>query len=124
MAAMEIDHEDEPNLTQFLDEELDYMQDYDYNIEDEQMAEDNFEGNLESMLDKLSKPYSKEEPMMDDEELQELDALADLVGISRLQQQGVLIPPEQVEGEDVKTLSTKFVRSWRQKERRSQVLAS
>ena len=118
MAAMEIDHEDEPNLTQFLDEELDYMEDYDYNIEDEQMAEDNFEGNLESMLDKLSKPYSKEEPMMDDEELQELDALADLVEISRLQQQGVLIPPEQVEGEDVKTLSTKFVRSWRQKERR------
>ena len=118
MVAMEIDHEDEPNLTQFLDEELDYMEDYDYNIEDEQMAEENFEGNLESMLDKLSKPYSKEEPMMDDEELQELDALADLVEISRLQQQGVLIPPEQVEGEDVKTLSTKFVRSWRQKERR------
>ena len=84
MAAMEIDHEDEPNLTQFLDEELDYMEDYDYNIEDEQMAEENFEGNLESMLDKLSKPYSKEEPMMDDEELQELDALADLVEISRL----------------------------------------
>ena len=44
MAAMEIDHEDEPNLTQFLDEELDYMEDYDYNIEDEQMAEDNSEG--------------------------------------------------------------------------------
>ena len=82
------------------------------------LHEENFEGNLESMLDKLSKPYSKEEPMMDDEELQELDALADLVEISRLQQQGVLIPPEQVEGEEVKTLSTKFVRSWRQKERR------
>ena len=92
MVAMEIDHEDEPNLTQFLDEELDYMEDYDYNIEDEQMAEENFEGNLESMLDKLSKPYSKEEPMMDDEELQELNALADLVEISRLQQQGVLDP--------------------------------
>ena len=117
MAAMEIDHEDQPNLTQFLDEELDYMEDYDYNIEDEQMTE-NFEGNLESMLDKLSKPYSKEEPMMDAEELQELDALADLVEIARLQQQGVLIPPEQVVGDEVKTLSTKFVRSWRQKERR------
>ena len=112
MAAMEIDHEDEPNLTQFLDEELDYMEDYDYNIEDEQMTE------VESMLDKLSKPYSKEEPMMDAEELQELDALADLVEIARLQQQGVLIPPEQVVGDEVKTLSTKFVRSWRQKERR------
>ena len=118
MAAMEVDHEDEPNLTQFLDEELEYMEDYDYNIEDEQMTEENFEGNLESMLDKLSKPYSKEEPMMDAEELQELDALADLVEIARLQQQGVLIPPEQVEGDDVKTLSAKFVRSWRQKERR------
>ena len=118
MAAMEIDHEDEPNLTQFLDEELDYMEDYDYNIEDEQMTDENFEGNLESMLDRLSKPYSKEEPMMDAEELQELDALADLVEIARLQQQGVLIPSEQVVGDDIKTLSTKFVRSWRQKERR------
>ena len=56
--------------------------------------------------------------MMDAEELQELDALADLVEIARLQQQGVLIPPEQVVGDEVKTLSTKFVRSWRQKERR------
>ena len=118
MAAMEIDHEDEPNLTQFLDEELDYMEDYDYDIADEQVIDENFEGDLESMLDKLSRPYSKEEPVMDYEELQELDALADLVEITRLRQQGVLIPPEQVEGEEVKTLSTKFVRSWRQKERK------
>ena len=44
--------------------------------------------------------------------------LADLVEITRLQQQGVLIPPEQVEGDDIKTLSTMFVRSWRRKERR------
>ena len=86
MAAMEIDHEDEPNLTQFLDEELVYMEDYDYNLEDGQMTDENFEGKLESMLDRLSKPYSKEEPMMDTEELQELDALADLVEIARLQQ--------------------------------------
>ena len=84
MAAMEIDHEDEPNLTQFLDEDLDYMEDYDYNIEDEQVTDENFEGDLESMLDRLSRPYSKEEPMMDVEELQELDALADLVEITRL----------------------------------------
>ena len=32
------------------------MEDYDYNIEDEQMTDENFEGNLESMLDRLSKP--------------------------------------------------------------------
>ena len=59
MAAMEIGHEDEPNLTQFLDEELDYMEDYDYNIE--QVTDESFEGGLESMLDRLSEPYSKEE---------------------------------------------------------------
>ena len=118
MAAMEIDHEDEPNLTQFLDEKLDYMEDYDYDIADEQVIDENFEGDLESMLDKLSRLYLKEEPVMDYEELQELDALADLVEITRLRQQGVLIPPEQVEGEEIKTLSTKFVRSWRQKERK------
>ena len=112
MAAMEIGHEDEPNLTQFLDEELDYMEDYDYNIEDEQVTDENFEGDLESMPDRLSRPYSKEEPMMDVEELQELDALADLVEITRLQQQGVLIPLGQVEEDDIKTLSTKFVRSY------------
>ncbi len=118
MAAMEIDHEDEPNLTQLLDEELDYMEDYDYNIEDEQVTDENFERDLESMLDRLSRPYSKDEPRMEFEELQELDALADLVLITRLRQQGVLIPPEQVEGDGIKTLSAKFVRSWRQKERR------
>ena len=87
LVAMEIDHEDEPNLTQFLDEELDYVEDYDYNIEDEQVTEENFEGDLESMLDRLSRPYSKEEPTMEFEELQELDALADLVEITRLRQQ-------------------------------------
>ena len=118
MAAMEIDHEDEPNFTQFSDEDLEHMENYDYDIEDEQMTDEFFEGDLESMLDRLSRPYSKEEPKMDDDELQELDALADLVEITRLQQQGVLIPAEQIEGSEIKTLSTKFVRTWRQKERR------
>ena len=43
-----------PNLTQFMDEELDYMESYVYGIEDEQVTD------VESMLDRLSRPLTKE----------------------------------------------------------------
>ena len=62
MVAMEIDHEDEPNLTQFLDEELDYMEEYDYNIEDEQMAEENFEGNWSRCWTNCPNPTRRRNP--------------------------------------------------------------
>ena len=117
MAVMEIEHEDEPNFTQFMDDELDYMESYHYDIEDEQVIDETYAEDVESMLDKLSRPWTKEKPEVSEDEMLELDALPDFVEIARLRQQGVLIAPEELETQEVKRLSTKFVRSWREKQR-------
>ena len=71
---------------------------------------------VESLIDKCCHPFSQAEPELEDEALQELDALADHIEISRLVGLGVLISPESV-GEGAKRLSTKFVRTWRCKTR-------
>ena len=91
MAGIELEHEDEPNFTQFMDDELDYMESYDCDIEDEQVIAETYAEDVESMLDKLSRPWTKEEPEVSEDEMLELDALADFVEIPRLRQQGVLI---------------------------------
>ena len=91
------------------------MESYDYGVEDEQVTDEIYAGDFESMLDRLSRPLTKAEPEVSEDELQELDALADFVEIARLQQQGVLVAPEELGAQEVKRLSTKFVRSWREK---------
>jgi len=56
MAVMGIDHEDEPNFTHFENEDIGYMEDYDYAIEDEQMSDEVYAGDVDSMLDRVSRP--------------------------------------------------------------------
>ena len=60
----------------------------------------------------------KGEPVLTDAELYNLDRLADDVEVSRLVAKGVMRQVEAGEGtEGMKSLSSKFVRSWRQKEK-------
>ena len=58
------------------------------------------------------------EPNLTPKELQQLDAVADRVEVRRLQNMSVLINIEDMNADDiyqVKTLSTRFVRTWRAK---------
>ena len=115
---VEMQHEDEPNELVFEDAELDTLENYDYDYDEE--GEDHFLEHLsedvESLIDNCCYPFSQAEPELDGEALQELDALADHIEISRLVGLGVLISPENV-GDGAKHLSTKFVRTWRCKTR-------
>ena len=115
---LEMQHEDEPNELVFEDEEVDNLENYDYENDDE--GEDHFLEDLsedvESLIDRCCYPYANAEPELEDEALRELDVLADHIEISRLVGLGVLISPDSV-GESPKRLSTKFVRTWRCKTR-------
>ena len=67
-----------------------------------------------AIISQLTFPFSKHEPSLDESELQRLDALADSLEIQRLTKMAVLtdaatMPP------DSKQLSTRFVRTWREK---------
>ena len=69
------------------------------------------------ILQKLSIPYTKLEPELSDEDLLQLDLLADELEISRLKSMGVLIPADTYAyGDEIpKRLTTRMVRTWRDK---------
>lgn len=68
---------------------------------------------LKESLKKLSFPYSAQEPNVSSEELQRLDAIADQVEVQRLS--GLQVLKEDNLPYDAKSLSTRFVRTWREK---------
>ena len=122
-----MEHEDEPNTTWFEEDDIDMMEEYDYMLEDESecpnfgaLGEDGeiSTADFEANIDKLCKPFSKHEPELTNDELAELDMLADQVEIGRLKSMGVLVQVEDLQlapGQKPKELSTKFVRTWRDK---------
>ena len=61
------------------------------------------------------KRYSTQEPNLKDDELSQLDALADKVEILRLKGLGVLLPTSRMPPGGVKKLTTRFVQTWRDK---------
>ena len=72
--------------------------------------------------DRLWFPDNGKEPELDDAILAELDQLADQVEVSRLLKKSVL--RDATSSDDVssmKSLTTKFVRTWRQKKRKGQL---
>ena len=64
-------------------------------------------------LDELSFPYSPQEPELSADELQRLDSIADQVEVERLS--GLQVLQEDNLPHDAKSLSTRFVRTWREK---------
>ena len=70
---------------------------------------------LDEMISKLCMPYSPQERNLDDDELSQLDAMADKVEILRLKGVGVLLPASTLPPGWVKKLTTRFVRTWRDK---------
>ena len=70
---------------------------------------------MEERVKQLCRPYSKNEPSPSPEELASLDSLADQVEIDRLRNLGVLLPVSALNGLEAKKLTTRFVRTWRDK---------
>ena len=66
------------------------------------------------MIGQLTFPFSSKEPELSDAELTKLDAQADRVELDRQEKLAVLRDPSTVPS-DSKVLSTRFVRTWREK---------
>ena len=62
----------------------------------------------------MSYPYSPQEPQLSEDKLRHLDSIADQVEGERLFGLEVLLTDQLPD--DSKTLSTRFVRTWREKE--------
>ena len=121
MQVLEVEDEDEPNSTFFEEDEVDTLQMYDGQLDEFDHSEslevepDQVEPTLDEMISKLCRQYSTQEPNLKDDELSQLDALADEVEILRLKGLGVLLPASTLPPGGVKRLTTRFVRTWRDK---------
>lgn len=125
LQALALEREDEPNQTYFERNELDDVEAYDEDLHSD--AEFNStptesvsvglgKGDMENRIKMLCRPYGSQEPVMSPEELSVLDALADQFEMDRLKDLGVLQPVSTLEGLDDKRLTTRFVRTWRDKQ--------
>ena len=111
-------HEDENMYFDFTSEELELLEDYDNDL---YFYDDDYENEAydvssatDSKLKALIFPYTPQEPQLSDAELQVLDGLADELEMERLRDMKVLNDPSEA-GESPKRLSTRFVRTWRDK---------
>ena len=117
-------HEDmEPDLSQdaFGEDVIDSLESYDFDVEEDEDW-DHVDGenvastNNEDDTKKPMYPYDKEEPQLTDEQMVELDGIADKFEIQRLLGMGVLLNASCLDGTAYKQLSTRFVRTWTDKE--------
>ena len=107
---LKIEHLDiEPDVDLEMDE-VDTMIQHELNLnEDPYETMDDVGPNV----DELSFPYSPQEPELSADELQRLDSIADQVEVERLS--GLQVLQEDNLPHDAKSLSTRFVRTWREK---------
>ena len=97
----------------FNNDELDELEEYELNFSNDELY-DSQELSNDEMAKQLMFPFSKEEPNLSAEELQRLDAIADMIEVKRLKSMQVLTDASEVPS-DHKVLSTRFVRTWREK---------
>ena len=113
------EHEDSAVQFKFDNSDLDKLEQYEFEFyDDELLATDGSDTTdsteLSKMIGQLTFPFSSKEPELSDAELTKLDALADRVELDRLEKLAVLQDPSTVPS-DSKVLSTRFVRTWREK---------
>ena len=60
-------------------------------------------------------PFTVQEPELSSEEMTKLDIIADEIEVERLKSMKVLIPMDEYNDTQMKSLSTRFVRTWRDK---------
>ena len=115
------EHEDAAVHFKFDNHDLDKLEQYEFEFyDDELLATDGSDSSdsteLSKMIGQLTFPFSSKakEPELSDAELTKLDALADRVELDRLEKLAALQEPNTVP-EDSRVLSTRFVRTWREK---------
>eukprot|EP00435_Cladocopium_sp_Y103_P016294 s1770_g4.t1 len=107
------EHEDQPVSVSLEDDDIERLEDYEFTFGDDEFYDDSVCTDEEA-LKQLTFPYGKHEPVLDENELQRLDALADGLEIKRLTGMGVLTDSATMPA-NCKILSTRFVRTWREK---------
>ena len=106
-------HEDENTDLVFDQEALDDLENYDYEeIDDDEIIDSS---GLDERLCRAR--VSEVEPTCSEEELRELDGIADQVEIARLKGMSVLQDPSMMDLSSAVHLTIKMVRTWRPKER-------
>ena len=117
-ADMREDIDMEPDLSQdaFGEDVIDSLETYDFDVEDDEdwdyVDDENVAATSnEDDTKKLIYPYDKEEPRLTDEQMVELDGIADKIEIQRLLSMGVLLNASCLDGIAYKQLSTRFVRT-------------
>ena len=113
--AVEEKHEDEMLEFYFQDAEVEMLEEY-----DETLIGHDFESYEASVLPDdgmkdLIFPYTPQEPELAVEEMSRLDIIADKIEVERLKDMGVLMSMDDDHIEEMKSLSTRFVRTWRDK---------
>eukprot|EP00435_Cladocopium_sp_Y103_P016878 s693_g4.t1 len=106
------EHEDEPVSFTFNSDELDELEEYEFNFSNDESYDG--EGISDAAMQQLMFPFSKEETNVDPDELQPLDALADAIEIKGLTKMQVLTDSSAMPA-DSRVLSTRFVRAWHEK---------
>ena len=105
-------HEDESVELAFDQDAIDDMEDYDY----EEYNDDQI-GDAGDLDQRLCRPRDSDvEPECGEEEMRVLDSIADQVEITRLKSMSVLQDPTSMDLSQAVHLTTKMVRTWRQKE--------
>ena len=107
------EHEDNPVSFIFQQDELDELETYDMNFNDEEHYDD-VEIGGDVALQELTFPFSVHEPCLTEDELLRLDTIADALELKRLHEMQVLTDASAMPA-DAKILSTRFVRTWRDK---------
>lgn len=104
-------HFEQDDLDKLEQYELEFYDD-EWLLQDDSFACDSLD--IKSALKELSYPFSSSEPELSDDDLKRLDMLADQVELHRLSKLNVLQDPSNIPA-DSKVLSTRFVRTWREK---------
>ena len=120
MSVRDLTHEDVVVDFPFQNSELETLEDYDYEIEsmplnDFEMTSEARSTKLGEFYSRLVRPYTPHEPVLEAEELAELDRFADVVEMTRLTSMKVLLDADAVISSSPKFLYTRFVRTWRDK---------
>ena len=92
------EHEDQAVSFTFNDDELDELEAYEMNFENDELYDTGDWIDDEALISQLTFPFSKHEPSLDDVELQRLDALAYSLEIQRLTKMGHQSPSSFLRG--------------------------
>ena len=95
----EFAHEDDCNLTTFIETELDNLEAYDFDSDMDEGYYTNIDtSNQDSLLQSLIFPFADQEPDIQGLELEAIDKIAEEVEMLRLKDLGVFLPPETLVG--------------------------